>query len=384
MNHQLKRLTSKRVADFFVTVNSGDDLSTVKDKESIINLNIQSKFSIKDIIKSLVFTASVDERYPTTDRLNQPLPEGISMFCFPNGVQLIDVPKSPTFHTFVHTSEGGSRLLGCCLTFYKQLNDEQIKSLKTLLLHLLPPVITITPPAPLPSPPSPSKAKLYKSDFSIVKSMTTSRDSYGGGTRSGSQSPTPLSVSDKGGLNKSQSHNNSTNNLDLQSISTMPYEMTAEEFVNGCNYQELSIPYCLCLISHWTFVSSFKKLMCNLYQLSLQPCKIPIERYICNFIDDVPAPPAGRIDVTYYLNDQAISFRCPPANEPNVWSGMPLFPLFECLSPENVLSLFGEFFYIYHVLIYLYYTVIIISSYKKVGIVFKIKSERKIKYLSLQ
>jgi hypothetical protein len=75
--------------------------------------------------------------------------------------------------------------------------------------------------------------------------------------------------------------------------------------------------------------------------MSLAPCAIPIERYICNFIDDVPAPPAGRIDVTYFLGDVSINFRCPPLNEPNVWSGMPLFPLFECLSPENVVLLFS-------------------------------------------
>lgn len=33
---------------------------------------------------------------------------------------------------------------------------------------------------------------------------------------------------------------------------------------------------------------------------------IPIERYICNFIDDVPAPVAGKVDVTYYLGEVSI------------------------------------------------------------------------------
>eukprot|EP00981_Chlorochromonas_danica_P003397 scaffold651_cov174-Ochromonas_danica.AAC.6 len=39
---------------------------------------------------------------------------------------------------------------------------------------------------------------------------------------------------------------------------------------------------------------------------------IPMERYICNFIDDVPAPPAGKIDIIYYMNEEAITFQCPP------------------------------------------------------------------------
>ena len=105
----------------------------------------------------------------------------------------------------------------------------------------------------------------------------------------------------------------------------------------------MSAPLCLCVISHWPFVPSFKAFLCGLYRLSLSPdLAIPVERYICNFIDEVPSPPAGRVDVTYYLGEQAaITFRCPPANEPNVWSGLPLSPLFECLSPESVLALFA-------------------------------------------
>jgi hypothetical protein len=240
MNHQIKRATSKRVADFFVSVNAGDELVLTRDNQNCSNVLQWS------------YAASVVDRYPITDRLNQPLPEGLPIFCFPNGVHLKKTSKSPTFHTFVHTSEGGSRMLGCCLTFYRKLNSDQLNSLKKIILSTDPPADT-----------------------------------------------------------------------------------------SRIDFNSLYIPYCLCLISHWTFVSSFKKFMRNLYQMSLQPCSIPIERFICNFIDDVPAPPAGRIDVTYYLGDQPISFRCPPSNEPNVWSGMPLFPLFECLSPESILSLFA-------------------------------------------
>eukprot|EP01034_Spumella_vulgaris_P028826 gene28826-35757_t len=68
---------------------------------------------------------------------------------------------------------------------------------------------------------------------------------------------------------------------------------------------------------------------------------IPLERHICNFIDDCPAPPPGKVDIIYYLQETALHFRCPAANEPNVWSGLPLFPLFECLSPENICALFA-------------------------------------------
>ena len=202
MNNQQKRLTSKRVADFFVWVSAGDELIFSKD------VNYPSPIPFHQ----WTFIANVTDRYPLTDRVNQPLPEGLPIFCFPNGVELIKINKSPTFHTFVHTSEGGARMLGCCLTFYQKINDSQVHSIEKL-------------------------------------------------------------------INEHQLANPPTN----------------------IQLNNLYIPYCICLISHWTFVPSFKKFTCSLYQMSEAPCKIPIERYICNFIDDVPAPPAGRIDVTYYL-----------------------------------------------------------------------------------
>lgn len=243
MNNQLRRLTTKRVADFFVSVNAGNELTPTKESQQLHPADIFS----------WTFNANVVDRYPLIDRLTQPLPEGIPIFCFPNGVQLFKRGKDPTFHTFVHTSEGGCRMLGCCLTFYRKLNDDQINSLNKII---------------------------------------------------------------------------SESNIQV-----------------GTNLATLFIPYSVCLISHWTFVSSFKKFIWNLYQMAQsESCPIPIERYICNFIDDVPAPPAGRIDVTYFIGDgkdSGISFRCPPSNQPNVWSGMPLFPLFECLSPEKILNLFA-------------------------------------------
>ncbi len=160
----------------------------------------------------------------------------------------------PTFHSFVHTSENGNRILGCCLTFYERISSSQVSELKNYM-H------------------------------------------------------------------------------------TMEY---SKSHIDALDTKTLYMPRCICLISHWPFASSFKQVLAGLYKIVRSPSSgIPIERYICNFIDDVPSPPAGRVDITYYLNDQAISFRCPAANEPNAWCGLSLFPLFECLSPENILSLFA-------------------------------------------
>ena len=119
---------------------------------------------------------------------------------------------------------------------------------------------------------------------------------------------------------------------------TTSHPVNAEEVFKT---KKLYLPRCLCLISRFPFVSSFKTFLCGLYRLSLAPMQIPIERYISNFLEEVPAPPAGRVDITYYLGELEIRFRCPPANEPHAWSGLSLFPLFECLSPEKLLEVFA-------------------------------------------
>jgi hypothetical protein len=110
----------------------------------------------------------------------------------------------------------------------------------------------------------------------------------------------------------------------------------------GDNKKKVYTPKCICLISSWLFVTSFKRFLLGIYRLSKSTTSfIPIERYICNIIDDVPAPPSGKVVITYYIGHEPLLFRRPAVNEPNVWSGLPLFPLFECLSPENICVLFA-------------------------------------------
>jgi DENN (AEX-3) domain/uDENN domain len=249
MNHQVKQRISRRVADYFVSIGAGDDLTIATEFETPAK-----RSSFDQHHATLSYQADIIGRYPSEDRSDFPLPDGIQLFCLPHGLK-ISGPRPPTFHSFVHTSEHGSHILGCCLTIYEPLTEQQKLSIR----------------------------------------------------------------------------NHSYENSSVE-----------DEIVQLDNQ---FVPLCLCLISHWPFVSSFKSFLCGLYRISVSKSRIPLERIICNFIDEVPSPPAGRVDITYYLGDeehsQAISFRCPPSNQPNVWSSMPLFPLFECLSPENVLSLFA-------------------------------------------
>lgn len=123
-------------------------------------------------------------------------------------------PSESHFHSFVHTSDDGSHILGCCLTVYEPITTEQLKSLK-----------------------------------------------------------------------------NSNLIGDIENIDDV----------------RLYLPKCICIISTWPFVPAFKKFLLSLHVISTSESKIPIERYICNIIDDVPAPPtAGNVDILYYINDTAV------------------------------------------------------------------------------
>ena len=230
-------IKSSKVADYIFIVEASENLEI-----------LQAAAAIDEII----FQCRITDRYPISDRDDIPFPEGVHLFCAPSGLKLKRGYHRPTFHSFVHTSENGTRLLGSCLTFYEPLNANQIQQLQSLCSH------------------------------------------------------------------------------------STGFEGAVESIDN-----KWWIPRCLCLISQWQFAHAFKQVLCQLYLMSFETLPLPLERYICNFIDDVPAPPVGRVDITYYLGTATICFRCPPLNQPHAWSGLPLNPLFECISVPNILLLFS-------------------------------------------
>jgi DENN domain-containing protein 5 len=132
------------------------------------------------------------------------------------------------------------------------------------------------------------------------------------------------------------------NRVQREILNALIDENTENNDVSSTAVRSLKIylPKCLCLISEWPFHASFKKFLCYIYRLSLTPCCVPIERYIANFIDNVPAPPTGRIAVSYLIGDETVLFKRPPNNEPNAWFTPPLHHLFDTLSAENIILLF--------------------------------------------
>lgn len=191
---------SPRVADYFAVVGTTDELVPITQTErETISLSTGKTLDIK-------FEPSILDQYPLVQRKDCPFPSGVPLFCFPNSLEIFTDSKSPSFFSFVQTSESGAHILGCCLIIYEPITSAAKKSLMKIVES--------------------------KADPALTAKVENTR---------------------------------------------------------------LLVPKCLCIIGTWPFIDSFKKILCQLYRISLSPSILPIERYICNLLDDVPAPPPGRV-----------------------------------------------------------------------------------------
>ena len=98
-------------------------------------------------------------------------------------------------------------------------------------------------------------------------------------------------------------------------------------------------PRFLCLLSSWPYLSAFRTYLTQLHRMATTTSimEAPLERYILNIAEEVPAPPPGAFEVKMSILDEIIRFWAPPANLPVPWVSMPYGILFECLDIGNIL-----------------------------------------------
>jgi len=74
---------------------------------------------------------------------------------------------------------------------------------------------------------------------------------------------------------------------------------------------EVLAPKALCVVSTYSFISQYKEILKQLYRLHLSQCALPIERYICNFTDEIPIPVKGTTLVQFEMETTVVSFARP-------------------------------------------------------------------------
>lgn len=101
------------------------------------------------------------------------------------------------------------------------------------------------------------------------------------------------------------------------------------------------LPQCLVVLSHYPFYDTWRKFLLQLYRIALVEAPLPIERFIANFVSEVPLPPPGRIQVKvgFTVQDMWMIYR-PPDNELPL-ANFSFKPLFASLSVSNVMIVFA-------------------------------------------
>ena len=79
------------------------------------------------------FTPEVLDQYPQSDLVNN----SVSMFCFPEGIKIIEKRKEPTKFNFVLTDEIGERTYGSCLIFWEKLNNDLRREIKPIYEEMI-------------------------------------------------------------------------------------------------------------------------------------------------------------------------------------------------------------------------------------------------------
>ena len=85
------------------------------------------------------------------------------------------------------------------------------------------------------------------------------------------------------------------------------------------------------VVSHYPFFELFRHFLRKLYRVSLSESPLPLERFIANFVSEIPWPPRGQVEVKVALPEKVVMISRSPKNElPGL--NFSLRPLFQVLS----------------------------------------------------
>jgi hypothetical protein len=125
-----------------------------------------------------------------------------------------------------------------------------------------------------------------------------------------------------------------------ESVSTFNGDDGIEISVTSKKATPLYVPKVLCLLSTWPYLTAFREYLSQLYRLAstTNVMTAPIERYVVNICQEIPAPPPGVYEIQLPILDSMIRFWAPPAKLPIAYVALPFERLFECLDVEHILT----------------------------------------------
>ena len=256
------------------------------------------------------------QRYPVVDWAETPLSTTINLFAFPSFHSLLllpvsnssDLSRRPRFHTFVLTKVNGQKQFGSCLTFFERVSEKEKAELIDDVVRA-------------------HTAQLNKQRAAAVRAREER-------PVDASKAPEPLAEVDE--------------------------EEVQEAVQSQLESHVLFQPKCLCILSMWPFFSLFSAFLKALFRVScvsqassssaalsgdsrpspILSFPIPFERYILNFVAEIPVPPPGLLRLRSILPDSTLVSYARPAHNRLPLCDSDYRSLFRVLDVDNVIRVF--------------------------------------------
>ncbi|KAI9980128.1 hypothetical protein PInf_026795 [Phytophthora infestans] len=209
-----------------------------------------------------------------------PLPAHLADFAFPEGFVLSKSYIAPVFFSFVLTNMSGVKIYACALKFYEELHPLEVVSLIAPHYH----------------------RQRHRRRLSNVPHQLDEKDDN-------QRTQLPQWVQDLSG-----------------DAASAPGPVFC--------------PKGIVVTSLYPYFSAFRQFLQQIYRVTLSESPMPIERYIANFLVEIPLPPPGQIQVQLTLPDRNLVISRPPKNDLPL-ADFPFRPLFQVLDINNVLLVFS-------------------------------------------
>lgn len=98
--------------------------------------------------------------------------------------------------------------------------------------------------------------------------------------------------------------------LTFYELITTPLARHLRITTDECN--KVYMPKAICLVSHWPYIDNYRDILKQIYRLHVSSTDIPLERIICNLVQEVPLPDQGVTAVQYDIGMFSVTFARPP------------------------------------------------------------------------
>ena len=123
------------------------------------------------------------------------------------------------------------------------------------------------------------------------------------------------------------------------------YEYPPKEFLNLIPQMKttdikFAAPKSICILSKYGFSNSFREILKQLYRLHVSKLDYPIERIVCNFMDEIPIPDKGKNLIEYEIGEKLIQFYRPINEYPPYTERENYEYLFSSLKIDTIFSIY--------------------------------------------